>query len=698
MEEHKALEADTKKTKRKIKFIFTTVIVGLLLISCLALIEFNQLKLANQWVNHTYEVILEVKNVLYQFTLAESKQRAYLVFGKASFLTDTDNTIQDLNQAINKVITLTKDNPSQNFRAKELNNLIYKRIDVLKELIKIKDTNHLNSETALDTFNKGQLITQEITEEANNFIQTELILLKERNKIVEKSSSLTNLIFILGQLLGLIFLIYSYWLFKELFIKQHQFEKHLKDMQNQLRSIIEGAYDMIAALDKNLRYLVFNKAYKEEFTKLFGIPPQLGESIESILAKNPERSSIIKSWQTSIGGKNDIQKIEFTINNTINTYEIASGTIKDDEGEIVGAVHIMRDITERIKEQNKIKDSYIELNVLTEELKTKNKKISLLLEMSDVILISSSIQELSNIIAKYCNKILDSVNGNFYLMKASKDLLETASHWGNPKASSKTFVQDQCWALRLGHIHYSTFHNNELICEHINVNDVNKNVGYICVPLRAQNDIYGTLYLEMPLLNEQLIITANEKLIIGTFAELTSLALSNVRLRENLKYQSIRDVLTGLYNRRYLEEFLFKQVNQAERTEIELTILLLDLDHFKRINDMFGHEAGDLILKEFGHVLKNITRSGDLASRYGGEEFIVVLYNVGKQIGRIKAEEIRSAISQLNLKYGASEIGEITVSIGVATFPEDAKTAKDLIALADKALYRAKHEGRNRVV
>lgn len=157
MEEHKALEADTKKTKRKIKFIFTTVIVGLLLISCLALIEFNQLKLANQWVNHTYEVILEVKNVLYQFTLAESKQRAYLVFGKASFLTDTDNTIQDLNQAINKVITLTKDNPSQNFRAKELNNLIYKRIDVLKELIKIKDTNHLNSETALDTFNKGQL-------------------------------------------------------------------------------------------------------------------------------------------------------------------------------------------------------------------------------------------------------------------------------------------------------------------------------------------------------------------------------------------------------------------------------------------------------------------------------------------------------------------------------------------------------------
>lgn len=219
----------------------------------------------------------------------------------------------------------------------------------------------------------------------------------------------------------------------------------------------------------------------------------------------------------------------------------------------------------------------------------------------------------------------------------------------------------------------------------------------LCVPLMAQNDIYGLLYLEinqkqLPLFDE------NQRLLITAFAELTALALANVRLRENLRYQSIRDPLTGLYNRRYLEDFLFKQLHQAERTKASFAILMLDLDHFKKINDSFGHDAGDLVLKELGQILNGDIRLGDIAARYGGEEFVLLLYDVDAKAAKMKAEHLRSTISKLQVKDGAQPVGQITVSIGISIYPDDAKSPAELIDAADKALYQAKNKGRNKAL
>lgn len=156
--------------------------------------------------------------------------------------------------------------------------------------------------------------------------------------------------------------------------------------------------------------------------------------------------------------------------------------------------------------------------------------------------------------------------------------------------------------------------------------------------------------------------------------------------------------MTGLYNRRYLEDFLFKQLHQAERSKSSLAVLMIDLDHFKKINDTFGHDAGDAALKEVGVLLQEDTRPGDTAARYGGEEFIILLYGIDTESAKNRAETLRNTISKLQIKYGAQQVGQITASIGIALYPEDAKTSSELIEAADKALYQAKSKGRNQVV
>jgi len=160
----------------------------------------------------------------------------------------------------------------------------------------------------------------------------------------------------------------------------------------------------------------------------------------------------------------------------------------------------------------------------------------------------------------------------------------------------------------------------------------------------------------------------------------------------------MRDPLTGLYNRRYLEDFLLKQIHQAERTKSPLSVLMLDLDHFKKINDTYGHDAGDAALKELGKVLQDDIRVGDIAARYGGEEFLVVFYSTDAETIKTRAESIRHEISRLQIKYGAQVVGPITASIGISVFPTHGRTPEELIESADKALYFAKANGRNQVV
>ncbi len=470
------------------------------------------------------------------------------------------------------------------------------------------------------------------------------------------------------------------------------------ELQNQntqirLKKIIESASDLIAAFDKEQRFITFNEAYQREFKRLFDKSISINMSLDEAFADVPEnKKQLAQSWKESLQRDEETKNIELNMEHEKIIYETTSRLIQNGDNEIKGVVHSVRNITKRVQEHTELQESYEKLANGMKELQEKNEQITLLVEMSDIMLACSSQEELSEVMAKYSQRLLQFSSGYLFIMHPSKNYLEKAVSWGNPHPHDLTFTPEQCWAIRLGRIHYAGSSRIELMCSHIAFVE-QPELSLLCVPLMAQNDIYGLLYLEIDLKFDE-----NQRLLITAFAELTALALANVRLRENLRYQSIRDPLTGLYNRRYLEDFLFKQLHQAERTKASFAILMLDLDHFKKINDSFGHDAGDLVLKEIGQILNSDIRLGDIAARYGGEEFVLLLYDIDAQAAKMKAENLRSAISNLQVKYGAQPVGQITASIGISIYPDDAKSPAELVEAADKALYQAKNKGRNKVI
>jgi diguanylate cyclase (GGDEF)-like protein len=181
-------------------------------------------------------------------------------------------------------------------------------------------------------------------------------------------------------------------------------------------------------------------------------------------------------------------------------------------------------------------------------------------------------------------------------------------------------------------------------------------------------------------------------------ANLTGLVLQNARLREALREQSIRDPLTGLFNRRYMEESLQQEISRVIRQLHPVSIIMLDIDHFKNFNDTFGHASGDMLLREFGKLLQSHVRAEDIACRYGGEEFILIMPHVTLEVALERAERLRQAAFEIHIHDGGQVYRNVTISLGAAVFPQHGKTIETVLKAADDALYRAKRAGRNRVM
>jgi diguanylate cyclase (GGDEF)-like protein len=297
-------------------------------------------------------------------------------------------------------------------------------------------------------------------------------------------------------------------------------------------------------------------------------------------------------------------------------------------------------------------------------------------------------------------QLFQGANGKLYLVHPPGKHLEAVATWGDKSLAEQTFTIQDCWGLRQSQPHQVRDPQTELLCGHVTA-ESNSAQPYLCVPLFAEGETLGLLHLRRA--DEQstpsAIASSMESYLnpAVALAEETSLALANLKARDSLHEQSIRDSLTGLYNRRFLEEFLLRELARADRKKHPLSIITMDIDHFKRINDTLGHGAGDIVLRRVGLLLQGFVRQSDIACRVGGEEFSVLLPEASMQIATQRAENIRRAVQELKLKYEEHTLAAITISLGVAAFPDHGTTPAALLHAADQAMYDAKYRGRDRV-
>jgi diguanylate cyclase (GGDEF)-like protein len=254
------------------------------------------------------------------------------------------------------------------------------------------------------------------------------------------------------------------------------------------------------------------------------------------------------------------------------------------------------------------------------------------------------------------------------------------------------FEPTACWALRTGHPHLVLAGDPTAPCAHA----AGVKNTYLCIPILAQGETLGIVHFQAT--DEAPDLDGSELSFKTTFAGQVGLSIANIRLREALRTQSIRDALTGLYNRRYLEETLDREVRRAGRAGQSLGLLMIDLDHFKKFNDTYGHDAGDAILRETAQSLVKGVRAEDFVCRFGGEEIVVILPTADVEASRARAERLRLRIKELNVSHQGRTLGMISISVGVATFPQHGRSPKELMAAADAALYEAKRGGRDQVV
>lgn len=333
-----------------------------------------------------------------------------------------------------------------------------------------------------------------------------------------------------------------------------------------------------------------------------------------------------------------------------------------------------------------------ELGHLIAEKEHQADEAMLLYEMGDRLQSCASVDEASAVLQLFGPQLFPDHVGTVYMIRASRNLLEPVTSW-NPQGLLLPFAPEDCWALRRGKPHRVDDARRELVCPHLHSHAV---YPYLCVPLTAQGETIGLLHLQSSK-GAQADTTTAERLCVGSASQI-GLAVGNLRLRETLRMQSLSDSLTGLYNRRFLDDTLQREIARAQRTRLPLTVLMIDVDQFKRFNDNFGHEAGDIALRAVGRLLREHFRESDYGCRYGGEEFAVIMPDAPLGPARQRAEALREAVAKLELSLSGRTLASITVSVGLATMPEHGATPQALLQAADAALYEAKQSGRNRVV
>jgi diguanylate cyclase (GGDEF)-like protein/PAS domain S-box-containing protein len=371
--------------------------------------------------------------------------------------------------------------------------------------------------------------------------------------------------------------------------------------------------------------------------------------------------------------------------------------LQDDVMRLDGAVS---DITERKQAEEMLKRSNQQLAVWINELQERKSKMDLLESVSSALQPCNNLNEVYHVLIKYAEEIFPDQPGALYLYDIKSDTLQQSVKWGEFTGAS-SWEADTCHAWQSGKPHVSPGTNNRLLCKHDH-NHAHDEMMYLCAPLVAQGERVGVLYLRRNVNDfsegEQYDSVEFWKSMAMMITERLGFVILNLKLRSDLANQSVRDPLTGMYVRRYLEESIQREIPRSIRYKRSFGLILIDIDNLDAINETMGRAAGNAVLQSFGKFLLSQIRSSDVSSRLGGDEFMMLLPEASLEDTANRAELFRMEGKNIRVLFGGHHLKTVTLSIGVAAFPQHGDNVGELFEAVEKALAKAKAKGCDQMV
>ena len=458
--------------------------------------------------------------------------------------------------------------------------------------------------------------------------------------------------------------------------------------------VMRHSSDGVVISDPSRRALWVNPAFMAQTG--YAIADLAGKEPGTVLQGRDTDPETIQTIRQACAQRREIRAdiLNYTKAGTAFWVDLKVTPVYDSSGRHTHFISTMRDISERkaLEQQN-------EEMRHTEELRQSERHLLAL--TSEWLYSAKSYDELLMVIQRAMHTLIPEADGALYIYDDTRSMLHLATSWGTMPAFALDMLPDDCWALRRGRAYAFGLKPIQFACDHVSKRDT----PYFCLPIIAHGETIGLMHVVFDgfeegglMRNMRESVLRNRWDISLICAEQISLAVANVRLRHELHDRSVRDLLTGLWNRRWFMERAMREVSLAARDQRALALISLDVDHFKSFNDRFGHEAGDLVLREVGHTLQQAASDKVHPCRIGGEEFTLLCLDHDLDTASAQAETLRLAIAARSLAMAGQTLPQVTVSAGIGVLGRDGQRLEDVMKAADLALYRAKADGRNCVV
>ena len=366
--------------------------------------------------------------------------------------------------------------------------------------------------------------------------------------------------------------------------------------------------------------------------------------------------------------------------------EISLSPVDLEEGRFTAAA--VRDVSAARRAWAELHEAHITLSVQLKELERRNRGLLGINRLSEMLQAVLSEPEIHQIMLENGPRMFPLLSAKLWLRDNASELVE-AAWWGDASAAGILARPEDCWAMRLGRVCGLRYPDSAPRCPHVDAQ-----TDYLCIPIVALDQSIGVLHLVPEPSGDAAEIDSVDEALATTLMGNVALSISSVRLRQALEFQAVRDPLSGLFNRRYMEEVLARELQRSARHARPLSFLMLDIDHFKSFNDTYGHDAADALIRELARLLERSVRAEDVPCRYGGDEMVVILPDTPLDGARKKADSLRDAVARMRTYHLGARLPAITVQVGVSTYPEQGEDAMALFRVADSALLQAKNTRR----